>query len=255
MITTRSRRCFNRLGSAVIPSVSGMPTSRITTSGSQRSICSMASRPLRSVATSLKSASASIQRANRPRTTTASSTTITRIDSGPSVAREDGWAMAMVIAECTTRLTRQESGRANRRSDQADFLELGLDDIPVERLHDVLVRPRMQRARDVGDVVLGGAEHHLGPIAMRHPAQRTQEFVAVLLRHVPIEKHRVGHVAVAGFKRLLAALALRNLEFESFENSPRHLADDAGIINDQTGLHRSLALYVRGRPRSKLSLQ
>src|SRR5262245_14529994 len=42
------------------------------------------------------------------------------------------------------------------RSDQPDLLELGLDDLLVERLHDVLVGAGVQRACDVGDIVLGG---------------------------------------------------------------------------------------------------
>jgi hypothetical protein len=49
------------------------------TSGSEHSICATASRPVRSDAMTSMSGSASTQRANRLRTTTASSTIMTRI--------------------------------------------------------------------------------------------------------------------------------------------------------------------------------
>ena len=67
--------------------------------------------------------------------------------------------------------------------------------------------------------------------------QRAQELVAVHLRHVPVEQDRLRQLAPAGVERLLAVLGLHDLEFEPFENSPRHLADDAGVVNDQTGFH------------------
>src|SRR3981189_1359355 len=82
------------------------------------------------------------------------------------------------------------------RSDQSDFLELGGDDVLVERLHDVFVGTGMQRARDVGDIVLGGAEHHLGRVATGHAAQIAEEFVAVHHGHVPVEQDRLGHGAL-----------------------------------------------------------
>src|SRR4051812_38228968 len=184
MITTRSRFFASRRGSAVIPSVSGMSMSRMTTSGSMRSTCSMASRPQRSEATSAMPLSASSQRASSPRTTTASSTTITRMVSSPREDWADGGATARLIAARIplTLLDGSERGNEENGSDQPDFLELGLDDFLVEGLHDVFVGARVQRARDMGDVVLGGAEHDLGPVAVRHPAQRAQELVAVHAR-------------------------------------------------------------------------
>src|SRR5262245_48445117 len=94
----------------------------------------------------------------------------------------------------------------------------------------------------MGNVVLGGAEHHLRTVAVRHPAQQPQELVAVHLRHVPVEQHRIRHLGAADFERPLAVLGLGNLEIEPFENSPCHLANDARIVNDQTGLHRFLSL-------------
>ena len=79
----------------------------------------------------------------------------------------------------------------------------------------------------------------------RRPASAAapQEVVAVHLRHVPVEQDRVRQALLAGFQRLLAVLGLDDLEIKAFENSPRHLADDAGIINDQTGFHRTLAIH------------
>ena len=48
-----------------------------------------------------------------------------------------------------------------------------------------------------------------------------------------------GNCSPAGLERLLAVLGFDDLEFEPFENAPRHLADDAGVVNDQTGFHRT----------------
>ena len=170
MITTRSRFFSNSRGKAVIPSMSGMSTSRMTTSGLVRSTCSMASRPLRSEATTCSPASASIQRTNRPRTTIASSTIITRIESlSGRASRRAGWGRRCSSQYAILMLTQRNAytnAEAAKRSDQPDLLELGLDDLLVERLHDVLVGAGMQRARDVSDVVLGGAEHDLRPIAV-----------------------------------------------------------------------------------------
>jgi len=96
--TTRSRFFSNSSGSAVMPSMSGIATSRITTSGLRRSTCSSASRPPRSEATICMSGSASTQRMIMPRTTTASSTTITRMGSGASAEPWDDAATAILIA-------------------------------------------------------------------------------------------------------------------------------------------------------------
>jgi hypothetical protein len=70
----------------------------VTTSGLRRSTCSIASRPPRSDATICMSGSASTQRMIMPRTTTASSTTITRIGSFARVEPWGGAATAMLIA-------------------------------------------------------------------------------------------------------------------------------------------------------------
>ncbi len=97
-MTTRSRFFSSRRGSAAMPSISGMVTSRMTTSGFLRSTCSMASRPPPSEATICMSDSASTQRAIMPRTTTASSTTMTRMGSCASAEPEGDAATAKLIA-------------------------------------------------------------------------------------------------------------------------------------------------------------
>src|SRR5215831_9281579 len=145
------------------------------------------------------------------------------------------------------RLVRQ-TVRRRHPSDQPDLLEFGFDDVLVERLHDVLVRTGMQRACDVCDVVLGGAEHDLGTVPARQAPQRAQEFVAIHLRHVPVEQHRVGELALAGGQRLLAVLRLRDLEIQSFQDPPRHLADHARVVDHETGLHDTHVLCWAGEP-------
>src|SRR5205085_2485245 len=127
--------------------------------------------------------------------------------------------------------------RRTGRSDQADFLELGLDDFLVERLHDVFVGTCAERARDVSDIVFSCAEYDLGSVTAGQAAQRLEEVVAVHHRHVPVEQYRVGQCDAALLERLLSVLGLDDLEIETFENSPRHLADDARIVDHQTGLH------------------
>src|SRR5882757_65945 len=125
----------------------------------------MASWPVRSEATTVRSVAASIHRDTSPRTTIASSTTMTRIGSCPAMDSE-GVAVATAVIERGTRVTRKNAtGGWTRRSDQTDFLELGFDDLLVERLHDVFVGARVQRARDMRHVVFGGAEDDLGAVA------------------------------------------------------------------------------------------
>src|SRR5450631_4226581 len=236
MITTRSRRFSSSSGKAARPSSSGMSTSSTTTSGSARSTWLTASRPVCSEATTSRSGSASTQRVNSPRTTKASSTIMTRTRRAMAAVGACG-ATARVMALCGVgRSCRKNALR--RRSKQPDFLELGFDDILVERLHDVFVGAGMQRACDVGYIVLGGAEHHFGSVAAGEPAQHAQEFVAVHLRHVPVEQDRLGELALADIERLFAVLGFQDLEFEPFENSPRHLANKAGVVHDQTSFHR-----------------
>ena len=92
----------------------------------------------------------------------------------------------------------------------------------------------MERAGNVRDIVLGSAEHDLGPVAVGQPAQPAQELVAVHLRHVPVEQDGVRHLALAALERLLAVLGLGDLEIEALQNAPGDLPDDAEIVNDQT---------------------
>src|SRR3974390_792525 len=196
----------------------------------------MASRAPRTEATICMSGSSSTQRLIMARTTNASSTTITRRRSRSRTEGTAGEVMAIVIFRSST------SGDPPR-SDQSDFLELRLDDLLVERLHDVFIGSRVQRAGDVRDVVLAGAEHDFRAIPVRHPAQHAQELVPVHPGHVPVEQHGIRHLTAAGFRRPLAVLGFRDLEFQAFENATRHFADHARIINDQAVFHHILA-YV-----------
>jgi hypothetical protein len=84
------------------------------------------------------------------------------------------------------------------------------------------------------DAIFGGAEHHLGFIAARHAAQMSKEVVAVHHRHVPVEQNRLGHRALADFKRSSRRPRPRRSEIETFQDAARDLSDDAGIIDDQT---------------------
>jgi hypothetical protein len=116
-------------------------------------------------------------------------------------------------------------------------MELRLDDVPVERLHDVFVSTGVERTVDVPDIVLGGAAHHLGAEPARQTAHFLQECYAVHSRHVQIEKHHVGKAAPAHVEGLLAVFRLGNLELHPFQDAARHLANDAGVIDHETGFH------------------
>src|SRR2546423_9777105 len=130
-------------------------------------------------------------------------------------------------------------------SDQADFLEFRFDDFLVEGLHDVLVGAGVKRTGDVNDIVLGGAEDHLRPIAAWESAQRLEKLVAVHHRHVPIEQYGVRQLALAMLQRLLAVLRFGDVEGEPLQDAASHLADDARIVDHQTRLHEgSISLAV-----------
>ena len=45
--------------------------------------------------------------------------------------------------------------------------------------------------------------------------------------HVPVEQNRLGHCALAHFKRLLAVLSFDDLEIETFQDAARDLSNDA----------------------------
>ena len=82
-------------------------------------------------------------------------------------------------------------------------------------------------ARNVRDVVFGGAEHDLGRIAAGHTAQIAEEFVTVHDGHVPVEQDRVGHGALAHFERLLAVLGFGDLEMHFFQDAACDFSNDA----------------------------
>src|SRR5262249_40771591 len=165
MMMTRSRFFASSFGSAEMPSSSGISMSSTATSGLMRSSWLTASSPVRSEAATTMSGSAPTQREISPLITTESSTTMTR--SG-SCRVEFGVELANATTMFTSPANKKRNadgyraaGSGRGRSDQPDFLEFGRDDVLVERLHDVFVGTGMQRAGNVRDVVLGGAEHHL----------------------------------------------------------------------------------------------
>src|SRR5580704_1710027 len=205
MMTVRSRFFCSKSGSAVMPSRSGISMSRRTMSASFLSNQAIVSRPLGNEATTRISGSASIQRANRLRTTTASSTTTTRIVLSPAcIAPAARLAPTCPVTRTLLMLqilspheSYQRAPSPRMRLDQPDFLKLGFDNVLVERLHDVFVGAGMERAGDVGDIVFRGAEHHFRLVAAGQPAQHPKEVIAVHLRHVPIEQDRVRQLVLA----------------------------------------------------------
>src|SRR5579872_1895131 len=187
MVMTRSRFLASGSGSAEMPSRSGISISRTATSGLMRSIWLTASRPVRSDAATTISGSEASQREIIPLMTTESSTTITRRGSCCVGFRLTELVNATLITHqlnSSGTTQRHRRGHVSRRirqveSDQTDFLELGGDDVLVERLHDVFVGAGMKRARDVRDIVFGSAEHHLGLVAAGHPTEIAEEFIPV----------------------------------------------------------------------------
>src|SRR5579883_1580133 len=158
----------------------------------------------------------------------------------------------------TTRLDIRDLTRATRRgsaicSDQAHFLKFRLDDILVERLHDIFVGAGVERTRDVRDIILRGAENYFRLVSTGESTQRPQKFITVHFRHVPIQQDRVGNPRAAGLDRFLTVFRFRDLKLESFEDSPCDLADHAGVVHDQTRLHGVLALPLPGEPPCQLS--
>src|SRR5262245_44923810 len=112
-----------------------------------------ASWPLPTEWTTAMSGSLSSVRESTPRMTAESSTTITRMRSPASA------------------FGRSEVALGSTMLDESDLRELGLDDVAVERLHDVLVRTGIHGFHDVRHVVLGRAEHHDRVAAVVHRAQ------------------------------------------------------------------------------------
>src|SRR4051812_5517771 len=156
MMMMRSRFLASSLGSAEMPSSSGISMSSTATSGLMRSIWLTASSPVRSDASTFMSGSASIQREIMPRITTESSTTMTRIGSCrvAVVAVELINAVLITYTNYGNQMNNRPAaiGRRVVNSDQSDFLEFRRDDILVERLHDVFIGAGMKRASDVRHV-------------------------------------------------------------------------------------------------------
>src|SRR5579864_9021928 len=232
MMTMRLRFLASSSGSAEMPSSSGISMSRTATSGLMRSSWLTASRPVRNEAATTISGSEPIQREINPLITTESSTSITRSGSCCIELGTTGLVNAtLMLTNPTQRYSRPPTAHEPRggssSSDQADFLELGRDDILVERLHDVFVGASVKRARNVGDVVFGGAEHHLGLITTRHAAKVAEKFIAVHDRHIPIQQDSLRQPAPADFERFLAVFRFHDLEIQTFEDPPCDLSDDA----------------------------
>src|SRR6185312_779866 len=171
--------------------------------GFARITLSTASRPLRKIPTTSMSFSSLSHRDIRPRTTTASSTIITRMR-GSAELSAAGSGRDIRYKLNSHRKMARPSGLADVRSDQADFLEFRLDDLLVERLHDVFVGTRVHRPRDMREIVFGRAEYDLRAVSMRHSPERPQELVAVHYRHVPVQEDRVRHFPHAYVERLAA---------------------------------------------------
>src|SRR4051812_30349993 len=179
MMMMRARFFASNCGGAEMPSSPGFSIASTATSGLMRSSWLTASRPVRREAVTSMSGSAPIQRAIIPRMTTLSSTTITRSLSCRVEVEAGVLIKATLITSPETaqavhyKITPKAGEPPDRlyESDQADFLELRGDDVLVERLHDVFVGAGVQGARDMRDVVFGGAEHHLGHVAAGHAAQ------------------------------------------------------------------------------------
>ena len=110
-------------------------------------------------------------------------------------------------------------------------------DFLVERLHDVFVGARARRARDVRNVVFGSAEHYPRRVTTGHAAQMAKEVIAVHHGHVPVEQHRFRHGPFADDQGVHTVFGLDDLKIESFQNTARDLSHDAGIIDNETGLH------------------
>ncbi len=102
------------------------------------------------------------------------------------------------------------------------------------------------------DVVLGSAEYHFRSLAAGQAAQHTQKIIAVHFWHIPIKQNRVGKFALTSLDGLLAVRGFENLKLKIFQNSPRDLADDTGVINNQTRFHGALALTAGCSNRSFL---
>src|SRR4051794_14014157 len=244
MMTAQLRFFLRISGRACMPSISGISMSRMTTSGFERSMSLTARRPVRWLPTTSKPPASVSQREISPRTTTASSTIMTRMGASALGGATEA-AAKLIWWYSTIKECRRQAGRP--KSDEPDLVELRLDDVPVERLHDVFVRSGPHRLGDVGDVVLRGAEDDLRALAAGALAQLLEEIEAVHHRHVPIEEDRIRHGILADGEGLLAILGLGNGEVHSLQDAAGDLADDAGVVDDETMFHLCLPLCHAAR--------
>src|SRR5215216_5192599 len=113
------------------------------------------------------------------------------------------------------------------------LLELGSENALIERLHDILVRTGLQRARDMVQAVLRRAEDDIRSLALRCAAQLLEEAVAVHDRHVPVEEDHVRHLGLAGLQARLPVPGFGDPKDEALDDFAGYLADHAGVINDQ----------------------
>jgi len=88
-------------------------------------------------------------------------------------------------------------------------------------------------------------KHHFGAPASGQIPHFLQESHAIHLRHVQIEKHHVGKVDPTHVESLGAVFRLGNLELHPFQNAARDLANDAGVVDQETGFHRHSAFSWR----------
>ena len=128
----------------------------------------------------------------------------------------------------------QELEKAGR---VADFIELGFDDLGVERLHDVFIGAGPHGFCNVAHVVFGGAEDDRGAFPARLAAQGAEEVDAVHHRHVPVEEDAIRHGLAAGFERLGAVGSLLGLKAQILDDAARDFANDTAIVHDQTAFH------------------
>ena len=104
--------------------------------------------------------------------------------------------------------------------------------------------PLRMRARDVASVVLRSEIDDRRLLAARQRAKFGQELHRVAVRHLPVDHHAIRHLAAAHVERVGAALGLAGAEVRILQDSPRHLADRAGIVDDETVLHWLVAPYA-----------
>jgi len=111
--------------------------------------------------------------------------------------------------------------RRGNSSQQADLLELRLDDIGVERLHDVLVRPGTDRFLDMADIVFGSYRRTTTgappPLIPRRARKNSMPFITGMFQS---SRMASGMRPQAGRHRKLTVGCLLDGEVEFLEDSP-----------------------------------